>query len=36
MIIKNNDSEKLCAMIIKKALDKDAWDNLSVFAIRLT
>ena len=36
MIIKNNDSEKLCAMIIKKALDKDAWDNLSIFAIRLT
>ena len=36
MINTNNDSEKLCAMIIKKALDKEAWDNMSVFAIRLT
>ena len=36
MIEMNNNSEKLCAMIIKKALDKDAWDNMSVFAIRLT
>ena len=36
MIKKINNSEKLCAMIIKKALDKEAWDNMSVFAIRLT
>ena len=36
MIKKNNNSEKLCAMIIKKALDKGSWDNMSVFAIRLT
>ena len=36
MIEMSNNSEKLCAMIIKKALDKDAWDNMSVFAIRLT
>ena len=36
LIKKNNNSEKLCAMIIKKALDKEAWDNMSVFAIRLT
>ena len=36
MIKKNNNSEKLCALIIKKALDKEAWDNMSVFAIRLT
>ena len=36
MIEMNNNSEKLCAMIIKKALDKDTWDNMSVFAIRLT
>ena len=36
MIGMNNNSEKLCAMIIKKALDKDAWDNMSVFAIKLT
>jgi serine/threonine protein phosphatase PrpC len=36
MVKKNNNSEKLCAMIIKKALDKEAWDNMSVFVIRLT
>ena len=36
MIAKNTNSEKLCAMIIKKALDKDSWDNMSVFAIKLT
>ena len=36
MIKKYNNSEKLCAMIIKKALDKGSWDNMSVFAIRLT
>ena len=36
MIKKNNNSEKLCAMIIKKALDLGSWDNMSVFAIRLT
>ena len=36
MIGITNNSEKLCAMIIKKALDKDSWDNMSVFAIRLT
>jgi serine/threonine protein phosphatase PrpC len=30
------NSEKLCAMIIKKALDKDSWDNMSIFAIKLT
>ena len=32
----NINSEKLCAMIIKKALDKDSWDNMSIFAIKLT
>ena len=36
MIGITNNSEKLCAMIIKKALDKDSWDNMSVFAIKLT
>ena len=30
------NSEKLCSMIVKKALDKDSWDNMSVFAIKLT
>ena len=36
LIKKNYNSEKLCSLIIKKALDKEAWDNMSVFAIRLT
>ena len=36
MIKKNNNSEKLCARIIKKAIDKESWDNMSVFVIRLT
>ena len=36
MIKKNNNSEKLCAMIIKRAIDKESWDNMSVFVIRLT
>jgi len=31
-----NDSEMLCSTIIKNTLRKDAWDNLSVFAIKLT
>ena len=31
-----NDSEMLCNSIIKNTLRKDAWDNLSVFAIKLT
>ena len=36
MLEMTTNSEKLCAMIIKKALEKDAWDNMSVFAIKLT
>ena len=32
----NINSDKLCTMIIKKALDKDSWDNMSVFAIKIT
>ena len=36
IIINNNDSQQICAMIIKSCLRKEAWDNLSVFAIKLT
>ena len=36
MIGMSTNSEKLCAMIVKKALDKYSWDNMSVFAIKLT
>ena len=39
LMIKGNNiinTEKLCALIIKKALDKDSWDNMSVFAIKIT
>ena len=36
MIRINNDTEKLCSLIIKKSLDLGAEDNLSVFVIKLT
>ena len=36
MISINNDTEKLCSLIIKRSLDLGAEDNLSVFAIKLT
>ena len=36
IIINNNDSQQICALIIKTCLRKEAWDNLSVFAIKLT
>ena len=36
MIIFDNDCESLCQKIIKETLRKDAWDNLSVFCIKLT
>ena len=36
IIVNNNDSQQICAMIIKNCLRKEAWDNLSVFAIKLT
>lgn len=32
----NNDSEDLCKNIMKNALMKGAWDNLSLFVIKLT
>ena len=32
----SNDSEELCKSIIKNALLKGAWDNLSLFVIRLS
>ena len=36
MIIFDNDCESLCQKIIKTTLRKDAWDNLSIFCIKLT
>ncbi len=36
MIIFDNDTQRLCQKIIKGTLRKDAWDNLSVFCVKLT
>ena len=36
MIIFDNDTQSLCQKIIKGTLRKDAWDNLSVFCVKLT
>ena len=32
----NNDTECLSSVIIEKALIKKAWDNLSIFTVKLT
>ena len=32
----SNDPEELCKSIMKNALLKGAWDNLSLFVIRLS
>ena len=32
----NNDTKYLSSIIIEKALFKQAWDNLSVFVVKLT
>ena len=32
----NNDTEYLSSIIIEKALFKKAWDNLSIFVVKLT
>lgn len=36
IIIKYKDTEKICSLIIKKCIENEAWDNLSVFAVKLT
>ena len=36
MIMFDNDTQSLCQKIIRGTLRKDAWDNLSVFCIKLT
>ena len=36
MITFCNNSEELCKLIIKGAIKRGAWDNLSVFAVKLT
>ena len=36
IIINNNDSQQICSTIIKACFRKEALDNLSVFAIKLT
>ena len=32
----NNDTEYLSSIIVEKALFKKAWDNLSIFVVKLT
>ncbi len=36
IIRNNNDTQQICSLIIKNSLRKEAWDNMSVFAIKLT
>ena len=31
-----NDTQQICSIIIKNCLRKEAWDNMSIFAIKLT
>ena len=36
IIQKYQDTQKICSIIIKKCLENEAWDNMSVFAVKLT
>ena len=36
IIKKHHDTQKICSIIIKKCLENEAWDNMSVFAVKLT
>ena len=36
IIKKYHDTQKICSIIIKKCLENEAWDNMSVFAVKLT
>ena len=36
IIKKYRDTQKICSVIIKKCLENEAWDNMSVFAVKLT
>ena len=36
IILKYQDTQKICSIIIKKCLENEAWDNMSVFAVKLT
>ena len=36
IIQKYQDTQKICSIIIKECLEDDAWDNMSVFAVKLT
>ena len=36
IIKKYQDTQKICSIIIKKCLENEAWDNMSVFAVKLT
>jgi len=36
IIQKYQDTQKICSIIIKKCLENEAWDNMSVFSVKLT
>ena len=36
IIKKCHDTQTICSIIIKKCLENEAWDNMSVFAVKLT
>ena len=36
IIQKYQDTQKICSIIIKKCLENEAWDNMSIFAVKLT
>jgi serine/threonine protein phosphatase PrpC len=36
IVKKYQDTQKICSIIIKKCLENEAWDNMSVFAVKLT
>ena len=36
IILTNTDTQQICSIIIKKCLRNESWDNMSIFAIKLT
>ena len=36
IIISHNDTQQICSIVIKNCLRNEAWDNMSIFAIKLT
>jgi serine/threonine protein phosphatase PrpC len=36
IILTNTDTQQICSIVIKKCLRNESWDNMSIFAIKLT